>query len=426
VKFPKLFLVCAYCVLLMEPISVRADNWPAWRGPDNNGVSKETKIPSTWSEKNNIAWKIPMPGRAGSTPVVWGDRIFLTSGEDKTFVLLCIGTDGKPIWKRTIGTGGRYAIRNDEGNDASASPSTDGKHVYAFVGTGDLACFDFEGKEIWKCNVQDRYGKVRIQHGLHNTPLLHGDRLYLSLLHNGGHWVVALDKTTGKEVWKVQRPTDAKSESREAYSSPILWTTGKDQTLVILGCDYATGHRLDDGAEIWRLADLNPKKGYSPALRIIASPAASPDLLVVPTARGGLIVGLKPGPKGTINAGSPSELWRKPRGAPDVPTPLIHDRLVYLCQANGSIQCWDGQTGKEFYNEEIHNDRYRASPTYADGKVFVLSRDGTALVLKAGPKYEVLATNKLNDFFTASPAFANGRMYLRGFGSLYAIEEKGK
>jgi outer membrane protein assembly factor BamB len=425
VKFPGFSVVLAGCTLLAGATYGRADNWPAWRGPEKNGISKETNLPITWSETSNLAWKLPLPGKGGGTPVIWEDRIFLTSGEANDFVLLCIRTDGKPLWKRRIGSDGRTAIRVDEANDASASPSTDGKHVYALVGTGDLACFDFDGREIWKFNIQERYGKYQIQHGIHGTPLLHEDRVYLSILHNGGHWVVALDKATGKEVCKVARPTDAKGESREAYASPILWTTGKDTTLVILGCDYTTGHRLDDGREIWRLRDLNSKKDQ--AFRIIASPVATPDLLVIPTCRGGLIVALKPGATGNIDAGSPFEPWRKPKGAPDVPSPLIQDGFVYLVQADGGyLQSWDAKTGQEFYKERIHPDRYRASPVYADGKLYVLSRDGTAIVVQTGAKYQLLATNKLNDNFAASPAIANGRIYLRGFGNLYAIDAKGK
>src|SRR5262249_41384896 len=154
-------------------------------------------------------------------------------------------------------------FRNDEGNQASPSPSTDGKRVYVFAGTGDLACFDFEGNEVWKFNVQDRYGKFEIWHGMHVTPLLHGDRLYHSLLHSNGWWVIALDKNTGKEIWKVNRQTDARQECEQSYASPCLWTSGGEEYLVIHGCDYTTAHRLTDGSEIWRLGNLNPKATYN-------------------------------------------------------------------------------------------------------------------------------------------------------------------
>lgn len=416
--------IIAVFLLALFPLASRADNWPHWRGPENNGISKETRIPAKWDEKTNIAWKLPLPGIAGSTPVIWGDKIFLTSAEGKDLVLMCVKTDGTVQWKKQVAVANRTAIRNDEGNEAGASPSTDGKNVFVYFGTGDLACFDFEGNEIWKKNLQKEYGRFSIQHGMHNSPLLHGDRLYSVLLTNGGHWIIAIDKKTGNEVWKHARKSDAKGESREAYSSPILWTTGKEPCLVVLGCDYTTAHRLNDGGEIWRLVDLNPKAKYSTAFRIIASPVAIDSQLVVPTARGGIVVGMKPGATGDVNSESPYELWRKPKGAPDVPSPLIHDGIVYLARENGMIHCWDALTGKEHYTQRIHDDRYRASPVLAGDKVIVTSRNGTFTVVKTGPAFELLSSNKLADIFTASPAIAGGRMYLRGFANLYAIEAK--
>lgn len=406
--------------LLLGGTAVRADNWPQWRGPENNGVCKETNLPTEWGATKNVAWKLALPGMAGSTPIVWGERLFLTSADGDNLVLLCVGTDGRQIWKRKLGSG-EQLFRRGEGNQTSASPSTDGSRVYAFIGTGDFACFDFEGKELWKFNAQERYGKFRIQHGMHTTPLLHGDRLYLSLLHDGGMGVIALDKTTGKEVWKVERPTDGRGEGRHSYASPCLWQNGKDAYLVVHGCDYCTAHRLSDGREIWRLGDLNGFKGrYDATLRFVASPVAAPDLIVVPTAKHGPVVGVKPEATGKITAGSSFEQWRG-LDTPDVPSPLVHGGLVYLCAENGFLTCVEAKTGKQLYRERLHSALYRASPVYADGKIYLTARDGTFLVVKAGPKFELLATNKLPDVFTASPAIANGCIYLRGFEALYCI-----
>jgi outer membrane protein assembly factor BamB len=412
--------------LIVCAAGARAENWPQWRGPDNNGVSHETGLPTTWDAKTNVVWKTPLPGMGGSTPIIWGKRIFLTSAEGNSLVLLCLDTAGKTLWKRKLGTAGRLLIKRDEATEASASPSTDGKHVYAFVGSGDFACFDLDGNEVWKFNAQERHGRFRIQHGMHTTPLLHGDRLYLSLLHSGGHWVIALDKATGKEVWKVARKSDAEGECKEAYTSPCLWRDGEDACLVVLGCDYTTAHRLNDGSEIWRLGDLNSAARYQYAFRIIASPVATPDLLVVPTARGSTVVGVKPGAKGMIKSGSPFEQWRKAKGSPDVPSPLVHDGLVYLCRENGLLICLDAKTGKELYQHALPRDRYRASPVYADGKIYLTARGGTFSVVKAGPKFELLATNRLPDEFAASPVVSGGRIYLRGFRALYALSEGGK
>ncbi len=421
-------LLATCCVILTLAGLAAADDWPQWRGPTNDGICKESMLPIEWSATKNVAWKLKLPGMSGATPAVWGDRIFLTSVDGKDLVLLCVGTDGKERWKRTLATGDKLfpSFRPGEGNQASPSPSTDGKNVFAFVGTGDFACFDFEGKEVWKFNAQERYGAFKIMHGMHVTPLLHGDRLYLSLLHDGGMWVVALDKATGKDVWKVERPTDGRNEGRHSYASPCLWSNGKDEYLVVHGCDYTTAHSLKDGQEIWRLGDLNPKANYNASLRLVASPVTSPDLIVVPTAKHGPLIGLKPDATGKVMAGSPSEQWRLPKDTPDVPSPLIHDGLVYLCGEEGWLTCLDAKTGQQHYRERLHAALYRGSPVLADGKLYLTARDGTFSVVKVGPKYERLAENTLPDTFAASPAIAGGRIYLRGYESLYAISEGGK
>ncbi len=414
----RLLLVC-----LLLPWSVglaRANNWPRWRGPDGDGVSPETNLPTTWGEDRNIVWTLPLPGMAGSTPIVWGDRLFLTSEDGNDLVLLCVNTKGQEVWKRKLGSG-RFRARSDEGNLASASPSTDGKHVWAFVGSGDFACFDLDGKPIWKFNAQERYGKFKIQFGLHSTPVLYGDRLYMQLIHSGGAWVIALDKSTGATVWKVARPSDGRDECEHSYASPCIWHNDKEAYLITHGNDYAVAHRLDDGREIWRVGGLNPKERYNRTLRFVASPVATPEFIIVPSAKNGPVVAVKPDATGMILAGSPQEQWRKRNNTPDVPSPLVHDGLVYLGRENGDLICLEARTGKELYQQRTHNHRHRASPVYADGKIYLTARDGVVSVVKAGPKFELLATNRLPDQISASPVIANGRIYLRGFKALYAI-----
>jgi outer membrane protein assembly factor BamB len=265
---------------------------------------------------------------------------------------------------------------------------------------------------------------------MHITPLLHEDRLYMALLTNGknNHHVIAIDKATGNDVWKVARKSDAVSESREAYTSPVLWKNGKELNLVILGCDYATGHSLKDGSELWRLRDINPGGKNKGNHRIIASPVAHGDLLIVPTCRGLSLSAVKQGAAGSFGAKGEFDLWRIKSGSPDVVCPLVIGGLVYLVPANGgSLLCLEADTGKQVYSESLTNERYRASPIYADGKIYLVGRDtGAFSVVKAGPKFELLASNRLPDIFTASPAVSQGRLYLRGFQTLYAISEGGK
>lgn len=417
-------------------IVARAENWPQWRGPNRDGISGATNLPTEFSATKNIAWKLPLPGMSGATPVIWEDRIFLTSEDGDDLVLLCVSTGGQQLWKTRLATGKKRYFK-EEGNNASASPSTDGKHIYAFFGTGDFACCDFEGKVVWQFNAQERYGNFDILHGIHGTPVLDGNRLCFCLLHSGGWWVIALDKATGKDIWKVRRPTDGTFEGQHSYASPVLWRRGGDEYLVVHGCDYTTAHRLTDGAEIWRLGDLNSKQKYDNTLRFVATPLAAADLIVVPTAKDGPVVAVKPDARGAIKTGSPFEQWRLPgrtgeilSRTPDVPCPLLHDGLVYLCRQwqreTGALICLDAKTGKELYNEKLHAARYRSSPLLADGKIYLCARDGTVTVVKPGPRFQVLAVNQLPDTITASPIVSNGRIYFRGFEALYAVSQGGK
>lgn len=402
---------------------LHADNWPQWRGPAGDGMSKETGLPAEWSGEKNILWTAPLPGMGGSTPVVWGDRLFLTTeNKDKTLALLCFNTkDGKELWSKPLSTKKAGRARGDEGNSASASPSTDGKHVYVFVGTGEFACFDFDGKEVWKFDAQERYGKFNIQFGISSTPVLYQGKLYWQLLHTGAQLVICINTADGQDVWKVKRPSDGHSENPHSYASAQLWKKGDDAYLVVHGNDYTTAHDLKDGHEIWRLMGLNPKEKYHPTQRFVSSPLVTPDLIIVPTAKNGQTVAVKPNAQGEFGPGSPYEQWRRLRDTPDVPCPILVDGLVYLCNESGVFICMDAETGKDYYKERIHSQRYRASPVYADGKIYLTARDGTMTVVKAGKKFETLSVNKLPDLVTASPIISDGKIYIRGFEKLWCI-----
>jgi outer membrane protein assembly factor BamB len=406
---------------------LQAENWPQWRGPANDGISHEKNLPTKWSSQENVAWKLALPGQGGATPVVWGDRIFLTSVTEDNSHLVVIGvsTQGKKLWQKGIGEGSKIA-RGDEGNYASPSPSTDGKHVWAFVGSGDLACYDFDGKEIWKTNLQDRYGKFEIQFGMASTPVLDGNRLYLQLIHGEGNpktreaIVLALDKATGAEIWKAPRPSEAHSENEHSYASPVLYRDGKREFLLTHGADYIVAHSLEDGHELWRAGGLHPPNRYDSTLRFVASPLAVPGLIIVPSAKKGILLALSPEGSGDITGSKEFVLWTHGR-TPDVPSPLIQDGLVYLCREDGILICLDAKTGEQIYEQRTHIHAHRASPVYADGKVYLTSRDGVISVIKAGRTFELLATNEMGDDIAASPAISNGRIYLRSYGALWAI-----
>jgi outer membrane protein assembly factor BamB len=406
-------------VLIRGSSPAVADNWPQWRGPSNDCISNEKGLPTEWSETENVAWKLKLPGMGSGTPAVWGDHIFLTAEDEHDLYALCVSATGKEVWRKKIGPSDGKRGRA-ESNEASPSPCTDGKCAYFYFGTGDLACFDFDGNDVWHINVQDRYGKMVFQHGgIHSTPVLHGDRLYLQLLNRNGTYVVALNKDDATEAWKISRESDGVGEGKEVYASPTIGQNNREEYLIVHGNDYATAHSLKDGAEIWRVGGLNDKGRYNRQFRFVTSPTATANVIVVPSCKGGPVLGIKPDAMGLVTADSSSEMWRYDR-TPDVCSPLVVDGLVYLC-GDGILTCIDAKTGKEYYKERVHGGIYRGSPVYADGKIYLPCQDGMVTVVLAGSKFEVLATNKLSDRINATLVIADAHIYIRGWDSLYAI-----
>jgi outer membrane protein assembly factor BamB len=418
---PRLAAAASF-LLLATALPSRAGDWPQWRGPNGDGTSDERGLPAEWSPSRNIAWRLDLPGPAGSTPAVWGERIFLTSpaGEDDLYVL-CVSRDGKELWRHKAG-GGNRDFRKDEGNCAAPSPATDGKHVWAFFGTGQLVCLDVEGKLVWEKNLVELYGPYDHWHGYSSTPLIHGGALYQMCLRMKDPYLLALDKLTGQEKWKRARESDAEHESRHSYASPVLYRDGDRAFLLAHGGDFLSAHNLDDGNEIWRCGSLNPREKYNRMLRFVASPVARPGLIVVPSAKGNPVLAVRPDGKGDVTASHVA--WKRPRDTTDVPTPAIHDGLVYMLRENGVLIVIDAASGEEVYLQRLHDRRQRSSPVVADGKLFCAARDGVVHVVKLGRKFEVLAQNDMDEDIAATPAVAGGRIYLRTFKHLYAIEKR--
>lgn len=423
-------MVCLVPFLLL---AAPADtNWPQWRGPANDGHAPSAKnLPTEWGPDQNIVWTLDLPGPGSSTPCVWGDSLFFTAMDGPTVVLMHVSTDGKVRWQKPLGEGNIRTMRDEGGNIASASPSTNGKLVWVFAGSGKLAAFDFDGNQVWAVNLTEKYGDFTntriIQFGGHWTPVRDGNRLYMTVMHRKAQKILALDAATGKELWVADRTSDSQPgvESPDVYSSPFIWRNGERSCLVVHGNDYCTGHSLKDGQELWRVAGLNPKDRYNRAWRSISSPLVLPDLIVVPSCKRGVTVGVDPlRADGTVSPGKAGELWRLPKDTPDVPSPIKVGELLYLMGETGRLQAIEAQTGKLLFNEVITTQRHRANPLYADGKLILVGRDGDIPVVKPGPTLEILAKNKLPDTFTASPVAVGDRLYLRGWKTLYAVGKK--
>lgn len=410
-------------VVVAFSMQALADNWPQWRGPKNDGHSAEKNIPTEWGAEKNVAWKLKMPGIGAGTPVVWGDKIFVTSVDGPAIVLMCVGTDGKEKWKQKLSNTGEKRYKNPGGSevsDASASCSTDGKHVWAFAGNGALICFTVDGTQVWAKDVA-KFAKIEIAFGAHWTPVLFKDKLYLQVMHRKAQKLVCYDALTGKEDWAVERPGFGMGESPDVYASAFIWEGESGPLLISHGNDYCTGHRLNDGSEVWRVKGLNP--GENRNWRFVSNPLVTPDLIVVPSCKNGPTVGLNPvGAKGDITEDNKAEVWRI-KTTPDVVSPIRVGDVIYFCSP-GVFTAHELKTGKQIYRGEIAKGYHWSNMVVADGNIYATSQDGLTDVLQAGREFKKLATNTLPDKMFGSPAIANGRIYFRGYGFLWSIGGK--
>jgi outer membrane protein assembly factor BamB len=402
---------------------MHAGNWPTWRGPNRDGVSSEKNLPLKWSQTENITWKLPMPEVSGSTPVIWGENIFLNVADSGSLYLWCVDRNKPEVkWKSKI-TDNDMKVR--KGNMSSPSPVTDGQTVWVMTGNGVVKAFDFSGKELWMRDFWKDYGRFGLNHGYGSSPLLHGNGLYIQVLH-GMHtddpsYVVKLDPKTGKTLWRVERPTNAIHESPDSYTTPVIVKAKAGEQLVVTGGDYVTGHDLATGKELWRGGGLNPRN--NPANRIVASPLVLGDLVVVPTRVNPMQI-YRAGGSGDV---SQSHLvWATPNG-PDVPTPVTDGKYLYMINDRGIAWCFEFATGKEVYSgQRIRPAIYSSSPVLADGKIYMSNEEGSTVVLKAGPVFEVLAENLLDDYLLASPAISDGQIFIRTTKHLYCIGKRNK
>jgi len=420
-------------VLALFTIAVlSADNWPQWRGPHHTGVSGEKGLPVKWSTATmeNIAWKLAMPSRSGATPIIWNDTVFLNvatapggTPEAPVGELELWAVDratGTMKWKKPLADR-NYMQRKQ--NMSSPSPVTDGRTVWVMTGVGILKAFDFSGKELWTRDIQKDYGAFGLNWGYASSPLLHEGMLYVQVLHgmktDDPSYVMKIDGTSGKTLWKVERPTDALVESPDSYTTPALLEYEKTKEIVITGGDVVTGHDLETGKELWRAAGLNPDKARN--YRIVASPIVVGGIVIAPT-RVRPMVAIKPGGRGDITATHTA--WTFDRG-PDVPTPVSDGKLLYSVDDRGIVTVLDVQSGAVVYGpERLKSAIYSASPTLADGKIYVTSEEGTTSVFSAGPKFELLAENDSAEYTLSTISVSQGQLFLRTEKALYAIGKK--
>jgi len=423
-----------------------ASNWPQWRGPQSRGVSEEKNLPDEWGPDKNIIWKTAIPGRGHSSPIVWGNKIFLTTsiegevvpgakavshvrngqvwvhpdavaGNKKhTLKALCLDRDsGKILWERVAYEGTVYDDRHRKNTYASPTPVTDGKNVYAFFEAEGLYCFDFSGKLIWKTSL-GKFSKVGMGPG--TSPTLHENLLFLQCDNEDGgpglSFIAAVDKRTGREVWRVKR------DHRKTHATPLIVRTEKRVELITNGSESIISYDPKTGAELWRCGGV---KGYG-----IPSPVAGHGMVFLaagyPSKRA---VGVRLGGSGDLT-GTPNVIWSYEKGTAYVTSPILYGDYYYLVSEKGILTCVEARTGQIKYEggRVPTPATFFASAVAYDGKLFLTSEDGDTFVIKAGPAHEVIRTNSIGEPTLASPAISQGRIFIRGDKHLYCIGDSGK
>jgi outer membrane protein assembly factor BamB len=415
-------------------------NWPQWRGPDGQGVSVETGLPDEWSNTKNVKWKTPIAGRGHSSPIVWGKKIFLTTALDgaviagrpagvthklsdgsdfvhpdavganlnHTFKVICLDRDtGKILWERVAYEGPVYDSRHKKASFASSTPATDGKYVFAFFGSEGLYAYDFKGKLLWKQQF-NKLGTASVGYGV--SPILYENLVILQCDDSGMQsFMVAFDKKTGKEAWRVARKVDV------TWSTPVLVRTPTRTELVASAAEAIISYDPLTGKELWRHKGLESNA--------VPTPVVSKDLVVLtsgyPTK---IALALRAGGSGDVT-GTSQLVWSYNKGTAYVPSPILYGDYVYLMTDRGLLTCLDAKTGKmEYEGARVPKaTTFMASPVAYEGKILLTSEEGETYVLKAGPKHEVIRTNSLGEPVYASPAIADGKIFIRGEQNLYSI-----
>lgn len=389
-----------------------AENWPGWRGPGHDGVSPEKGLPAHWSATENVRWKAELPGAGVSTPVVWGARVFVTASDGRLgdrLHLLCFHRDsGKELWHtRFFGSAaseGQFA----PGGMAVPTPATDGKRVFALFGTGDLVCVDADGRPVWVRSLAQEYGPFRNRWGMAASPTLAGNLLVVQVDHAGASYLLGVEAVTGATRWWTRRDASVN------WSSPLPVKVGKNTQIVSAGTYALRGYAADTGDELWSVQGLQ--------MQCIPTPVASGGCLFVTGGRdsSALSVRLDSSARGDLTK---THVTWKARCGTNIPSPLVLDGYCYCVEDSGFANCLKTDGGENVWRERLGGGKYSASPVAGDGKVYFASESGRVTVVRAGPKFEVLARNDIGELVVASPALSQGCLFLRGDRHLYCIGE---
>ncbi len=418
------------------------DNWAQFRGPGALGVSENAGLPDAWSATDNVAWKTAVPGRGWSSPIVWGNRVFMTTAvkeggtletvkkglyfggdraapkEPHRWAVYCLDlTSGKTLWQKEVHRGVPQHGHHLKNSLASETPVTDGERVYAYFGNIGLFCLDFDGQLLWSKRWKSVY--TRFGWGTAASPVLHGDRIYVINDNDEQSYLVALDKKTGKQIWRAER------DEGSNWATPYVWENEKRTEIVTPGTGKVRSYGLD-GSLLWELGGMS---------RItVPTPLVGHGLIYVSSGyvmdRRKPLFAIRPGASGDISLGDDETqndhvAWCQKRAGPYNPSPILYGDYIYVLYDMGAVACYNAKTGEEMYGRQRLGARaFTSSPWAYDGKLFFLGEDGVTFVVKAGPKFEILGTNSIDELCLATPAIAGDRVIIRTESNVLCIQKE--
>ena len=405
--------------------TLTAENWPAWRGPSGNGAAPGKLPPLDLAEK--LLWKAELPGRGCSTPIVWGNRVYVTSPIGDQDGMLGFDSAGKELWRKTFGplTPGRG---RRVGSSANSSPVTNGEVVVGYFKSGTVACVDLEGNPLWQINLQKRYGKDGLWWDQGTSPVFAAGRVVIAVMQTDGEsYLVSLDPKTGKEVWKTPRKYQTGEESGDAYSTPSVVKADGLEMIVNWGADHLTAHDAANGKLLWECGGFNPKRAGMQ--RVIASAVVEDKLAVVPFNRGDSLAAIRLDGRGDVSESH--WVWRDDEVGSDAVSPVISDGKVYVLKdggpKRGRLTCLDAKTGKHLWETKLPKAAqvYYASPIIVADRFFCVREDGMVIsgqIKDAG--LTDVKTHPLEESVIASPVCVDGRLYLRSEKHLFCFGEE--
>ena len=405
---------------LLSPLAAADLAWPRWRGPADSGSVSGGDYPSNLLDEKLVQWKVKLPGIGCSTPAVLTERIYITGPIDGHNGVLALDWDGKEQWRTQLAPEKKGKHRN--GSAANSSPVTDGKNLFVYFKSGELAALDLSGKMLWTTNLQERFAKDTLFWDIGTSPVLTERAVVATVMHSGESFLAAFEKTTGELLWKVSRNYKTPVEGDHSYATPIVIERDGKQVILVWGGEHLTMHSAETGESFWSCGGFNPdKKGYWVA---VASAVVSGDMAIVPYGRGAKIVGVKLTGSGDVTA--TNRVWELDDLGSFVPSPAVHNGKVYVVRDEGEVVCLDAKTGETVWSDRFPKNRnkYYASPLIAGGKLYAPREDGIVFVADIGSGFKQLSENDMKERVIASPVAVDGKLLIRGEEYLTCIRGK--